>query len=217
MGGGGGGMKLIERNFSVAVEIKFFRLKGKKFTLFTNDVHLSSRKRFERFERVKMCPCYIMRCWKSVLISNQTPSPFICSLREPLVVPVCPPVRQVDPLSPVVSCVAVGLPVCPPVCQVGPLSRVVSRAAVSVPASVPERQAGIVSRHRPHVLLLQTRFLFLRCLRFKLNIVGLTFNCCTFFCLRFFSPMTTDTLHRYNKNYIRNIHIYSKTPTPTPL
>ena len=68
---------------------------------------------------VKRCPCDIMRCWKSHLQS-----------REPLRVLVCPPVRQVGPLSPVVS-----------------------RAAVGVPAAVSERQDGLVSRHRPHVLV----------------------------------------------------------------
>ena len=48
--------------------------------------------------------------------------------------------------------------VCPPVRQVGPLSPVVSRAAVSVPAYVPERQVGLVSRHRPHVLVRRASF-----------------------------------------------------------
>ena len=42
---------------------------------------------------------------------------------EPLLVPVCLPVRQVGLLSPVVSRAAVSLPVCPPIRQVGPLSR----------------------------------------------------------------------------------------------
>ena len=46
------------------------------------------------------------------------------------------------------------MPVCPPVRQVGPLSLVVSRAAVGMPAAVPEHQDLCQgSRHHPHVLV----------------------------------------------------------------
>ena len=128
--------------------IKFFRGKGKRVTVLSNDVHLSSRKRIGKVRKEDVSLRYYALLEVDFDFQSDAFSIHLQS-REHLLVPV----REVGPLSPVVSRAAVSLSVCPPVRQVGPLSLVVSRAAVSVPASVRERQVGLVSRHRPHVLV----------------------------------------------------------------